>query len=138
MSRSGYSDDCENVELYRASVSRALRGQRGQAFLRELVATLDAMPEKALIAQELIDERGGCCAIGAVCKARAIDVSRVDYEDQDSVARKIGVARCMAAEIAYMNDEACRQIETPGERWVRMRKWAAENITSETPASEGK
>ena len=33
MSRSQYSCDCEHLELYRASVDRALHGKRGQAFV---------------------------------------------------------------------------------------------------------
>lgn len=132
MSRSGYSYDCENLALYRASVERAMHGKRGQAFLRELVAALDAMPEKALIAHELVNESGACCAIGAVCKARSLDVGTVDCYDPDSVARAIGVARSMAAEIEFMNDEWGNQDETPAQRWERMRKWASYNIAAQT------
>jgi hypothetical protein len=131
MSRSGYSDDCENLELYRASVERALKGKRGQAFLRELAAAMDAMLEKALIAGELITPEGDCCAIGTVCKARGVDVSKVNYDDPDSVARAIGVARSMAAEIEYENDEGSRRAETPAERWQRMRKWVNDNLIQE-------
>ena len=98
MSRSGYSEDCENLELYRAAVERSIKGQRGQAFLRELAAAMDAMPEKVLIAGELESEKGECCTIGVVCKARALDVSRIDYENPNSVGKLIGVARSMAAE----------------------------------------
>jgi hypothetical protein len=37
MSRSGYSDDLENWSLirWRGAVASAIRGRRGQAFLRE-------------------------------------------------------------------------------------------------------
>jgi len=128
MSRSGYSYDCENLELYRAAVDRAIHGKRGQAFLRELVMVLDEMPEKILISEELINESGQCCAIGAVCKARSLDVSKIDYWDPDSVARSIGVARSMAAEIEYENDEGSYKVETPQDRWARMRKWASDNL----------
>ncbi len=134
MSRSGYSDDCENIELYRASVERALRGKRGQAFLRELAEVMDAMPEKTLIAGELVSEKGECCAIGVVCKARQLDVGHVDYEDPESVARAIGVACSMAAEIEYMNDECGPLYELPNERWKRMRKWVADNLAEKQPA----
>lgn len=127
MSRSGYGDDCENIELYRATVERALRGKRGQAFLRELAAEMDAMPVKVLISDELINEHGEVCTIGVVCKARGTDVSRINYEDPSSVGKAIGVARSMAAEIAYMNDEWATDA-TPHQRWQRMRKWVAENI----------
>jgi hypothetical protein len=131
MSRSGYSDDCEFLGLYRASVDRALAGKRGQTFLRELINALDSLPEKKLIAGELMNEQGKCCAIGAVCKARQTDVTKTDYEDPDSVARLIGVARCMAAEIAYMNDEYATD-KTPEDRWQRMRDWAVSHLQKES------
>ena len=137
MSRSGYSEDCENLELYRAAVDRAIHGKRGQAFLRELAAALDAMPHKELISGELVAESGAVCAIGVVCKARGTDVSHVNYEDPDSVARAIGIARSMAAEIEYMNDEYARAMETPAERWERMRKWVGKSITSNDAKGKG-
>lgn len=131
MSRSGYSEDCENLELYRKSVENALKGARGQAFLKELATLMDAMPEKILIANEVISETGQCCTAGVVCKARGLDVSHIelDYGDGEDLAKLLGIARCMAAEIAFMNDEWGSASETPAERWVRMRKWVAENIT---------
>lgn len=58
MSRSGYSDDYDgdNWDLirWRGAVTSAIRGKRGQAFLREALAALDAMPEKQLIAGDLV------------------------------------------------------------------------------------
>lgn len=54
MSRSGYTDDDDDplaTGRWRAQVRSAIRGKRGQAFLRELIAALDAMPEKALITE---------------------------------------------------------------------------------------
>lgn len=128
MSRSGYVDDCENLELYRSAVDRALKGARGQAFLRELAAAMDAMPEKILIASELINEHGKCCTIGVVCKARGLDVTVVDENEPSDVAKFVGIARSMAAEIAFMNDEWALRPETPTERWTRMRKWVDANL----------
>lgn len=125
MSRSGYSEDCENLWLWRGAVERAIHGKRGQAFLREMADALDAMPEKVLIAGELINEDGECCAIGAVCKARGTDVSQIYYDDPNEVAKSIGVARAMAAEIAYENDEQGGSSETPAQRWQRIRQWVA-------------
>lgn len=52
MSRSGYADWCDDnwaMIRWRGAVASAVRGKRGQAFLRELATTLDAMPEKRLI-----------------------------------------------------------------------------------------
>lgn len=55
MSRSGYSDDLDSWSMirWRGAVTSATRGARGQAFFREMLAALDAMPEKKLIADDL-------------------------------------------------------------------------------------
>src|SRR5688500_3217957 len=106
MSRSGYDEgDCDYLELYRGTVERAIKGKRGQAFLRELAAAMDAMPEKVLVEGELIDESGCCCAIGVVCKSRQLDVSKIDAYEPRWVGKAVGIATSMAAEIAHMNDE---------------------------------
>lgn len=143
MSRSGYEDGCDSdypVELYRQAVENALHGKRGQAFLCELAAALDAMPVKELIADELVTGDGEVCTLGAVCKARNIDVSRIDYYDPWVVGGRLGIATAMAAEIAYMNDEYMprrhfaedESPETPAQRWERMRKWVTEQIKPST------
>lgn len=126
MSRSGYTDDCEHLDLYRATVERSLKGRRGQAFLRELAEALDAMPEKVLIAGELVDETGDCCAIGAVCLSRGVNHRAINCFDPVSVASAMGISRAMASEIQYMNDEWASIDETPEERWTRIRKWVDE------------
>lgn len=131
MNRSGYVDDLDILDLgrWRGQVTSAIRGKRGQAFLRELAAAMDAMPEKVLIADELINEDGDCCTIGVVCKARGIDVSRVDPEDPEAVGDLVGIARQMAAEIEFENDDFSS--ETPERRWERMRKWVDAHLISE-------
>lgn len=125
MSRSGYTDDCENLELYRANVYRSLKGRRGQEFLRELASTMDAMPEKRLIAEELVTPSGECCALGVICKARGLDVTKVDVEDTERVGKLLGISRIMAAEIVFENDEHTSwrggEEETSESRWTRMR-----------------
>lgn len=132
MPRSGYSDDLDTgtLNLYRATVKRSIKGQRGQAFLRELRDAMDAMPEKILIADDLINSDGDCCAIGVVCKSRGLDISTTDPDCADSVGKLVGVARCLAAEIEYENDECgpWRGDETPAQRWTRMRKWVDDQI----------
>ena len=136
MSRSGYTDEVDNQgvrNLYRASVKRAIEGPRGQAFLRDLAAAMDAMPVKELISGELVKD-GQVCAIGAVCQMRGIDVSSIDPEDTDRVAKLVGVARSMAAEIVYLNDEDggwdwdTKNYESPSKRWIRMRAWVQKKI----------
>ncbi len=130
MSRSNYSDDCEYLDLYRASVDRAIKGRRGQSFLRELALEMDRMPEKKLVANVLIDPQGQCCTIGVLFKARRINVEAIDYNNARQIGEIAGIARSMAAEIEFENDddECYAPLELPQERWVRMREWVTSNL----------
>lgn len=130
MSRSGYSDCSEGLELWRANVERTIKGKRGQAFLRELAQQMDAMPVKRLIAGDLVTPEGECCTIGVVYKARGLSCKSVDIEDPEAVAAPVGISSMLAQEIEYMNDEYGQWYnpETPEERWNRMRTWVENNI----------
>lgn len=130
MSRSGYSDDCENVALWRAAVRNAINGRRGQEFLREMLAALDAMPEKRLVAEALRAPSGEVCAMGSVGAARGLDMSEIDAGDPYAVAPAFGIAPAMAAEIAFVNDEMgpYDRAEDPAERWARVRQWVQEQV----------
>lgn len=135
MSRSGYSEDFYDISAsgrWRGQVTSAIRGKRGQGFLLELAREMDAMPEKVLIAEELISEGGACCTMGVICKARELDVRTVDETDADTVGEIIGIASQLAREIAYENDEGGADDETPADRWVRMRKWVGDQIKKES------
>lgn len=107
MSRSGYSEDLDNNQLnvWRGQVASAIRGKRGQMFLLEMLAALDALPRKELIKEAIVTPEGPVCAMGAVARRRGTDTSDLDPEDADSVAARFGIARQMAMEIAYINDE---------------------------------
>jgi hypothetical protein len=153
MSRSGYTDDCDDDPLaagrWRGRVASAIRGKRGQAALRETLAALDAMPVKELAAESLVTADGECCTLGALGAARGLDMSRLDPDDPDAVADAFNIAAPLAREIVYFNDEwgwryeehpwvmrnhydhppSYRVEETPAERWARMRAWVAERIT---------
>ena len=143
MSRSGYSDDWDDqwrMIMYRANVDRALHGKRGQKFLRELLAALDAMPEKRLITHAFEKEEG-VCALGAVGRARGnqctVPTGDGDYQDTNTVAvgRHFGIAACMAAEIMYVNDEwelYWREV-TPERRYQAVRQWVVNQITNSPP-----
>lgn len=122
MSRSGYSDECDQWQLicWRGAVASALKGNRGQAFLREMITALDALPEKALVVEEL-EKDGEVCALGSVGKLRGMDMAHIDPEDRGQVANAFGIAEAMAAEIMYENDEWSH---SPESRWLHMRKWA--------------
>lgn len=124
MSRSGYSDDLEPWDLirWRGAVASAMRGKRGQAFLREMQAALSLLSEPKLIANEL-EASGEVCALGALGKLRGLNMDGVDVEDSDSVAALFGIPRTLACEIVYENDEGGRYNETNEQRFYRMRQW---------------
>lgn len=109
MSRHGYIDDMDDVLAHgrwRAAVNSAINGKRGQAFLRELLAALDALPEKNLIEEELVAD-GHVCALGAVGHARGLDMSKIDPGDCEGIHTHFGIANAMAREIIWINDEVC-------------------------------
>lgn len=129
MSRSGYSDDVDQWQLikWRGQVASAIRGNRGQQFLRELLEALDAMPEKRLIREELRDETGCVCTLGAIGAKRGIDINSLDPYDHEQMSATFNIAHQLAAEIMYENDE-CFYGETPEGRWQRMRKWVVDHL----------
>lgn len=140
MSRSGYIDDLDQLELgrWRGRVASAIRGKRGQEFLRELLAALDALPNRRLITGTL-ETSGDVCAIGAVGKARGIDMSKFDPDDGETIAAKFGIASVLALEIVYMNDEAfdgywCK---TPEKRFIKMSEWALKHLKDIPPRRHG-
>lgn len=124
MSRHGYSDDCENVAMWRGVIASATRGKRGQAFFKALVEALDAMPEKRLIAGELQSDEGAVCALGCLGKARGLSLD-VDYDDWDKLGEMFDIAPQLSQEVMFENDES---YGTPEARWQKMRDWAASQI----------
>lgn len=138
MSRSGYSDyyaeDNWALITYRGQVASAIRGKRGQAFLKDLLESLDSMPVKELISDDLIkakpDGTESVCTIGRLGQVRNIDMTNVDPENAAHVGKLFNIATPLAREIVYENDENWNN-ETPAQRWTRMRKWVASKIIKE-------
>ncbi|WP_396615481.1 hypothetical protein ACHZ97_14495 [Lysobacter soli] len=139
MSRSGYSDDCENIGLWRGAVSSAIRSKRGQRLLRDFVAALDAMPDKKLGRGALSDSEGCMCSLGVVAAHRQIDFSDFNAGTDNygyayqahSFSDRFDIANAMAREIMFENDEGGpwdSRAETPEARWARMRAWAMDHI----------
>lgn len=150
MSRSGYHDDLDPLDQGRwtAQVRSATRGKRGQKFFCDLLAALDAMPEKKLISGRLQDDSGQVCSLGAIGVARGVDLkplepkenewgdSEMDYE---GLADNFDIAEQLAREVMFWNDEMdFSGSETPEARWKRMRAWVARQIRAaegEEPAN---
>jgi len=132
MSRSGYNEDVDNdwsLIMYRGAVASAMRGRRGQKFFRDLLAALDALPEKKLVEGEL-ECSDGVCALGALGRARGIPMEDIDPEHSAIVAGVFDIAESLAREVVYENDEAgyWAKKETPEARFERMRRWVVANI----------
>ena len=133
MSRYKYSDDCDGWALirWRGAVYSAIRGQRGQAFLRGMLTALDAMPQKRLIANRL-EQAGEHCALGVVGAARGVRIGSLDVDDDEYDRKAIGellnVAPALVAEVMFENDEGGWLNETPEMRWERMRDWVVLQI----------
>lgn len=137
MSRANYSDgfdDQWSLIRWRGAVARAIRGKRGQAFLRELIEALDALPHQRLIVNEL--ENGeGVCALGSVGRKRLIPMTDIDPEDCEAVSRVFGIPEALVREIEFLNDDYWN--ETPEHRFQRIRAWAIKQLTPTPPERGG-
>lgn len=128
MGRHGYIEDLDNWALimWRGRVASAIRGKRGQAMLREMRDALDAMPDKRLISQELQSDEE-VCALGALGRAKGVDLATLDPEDHDGLAKQFNVAPCLIQEVEWINDE-WGDGSTPEGRWKVVRRWVEEQI----------
>lgn len=142
-----YEPEYNNAhDLQEQALRLAIRGKRGQRLLRDLATELDALPEKRLAAGSFQNTDGEVCALGALGRARGLDMSELNRiakfidEDDDGyealgelnnkAAAAFDVARALAADLMWRNDMHARS-ETPEERWTRMRAWIAGQIQEE-------
>lgn len=115
MSRSGYTDEDDSLApgLWRQAVKKALQGKRGQEFLQELLTALDDMQDKRLWPGSFATAEGEFCALGVLGTKRGTKMDDLGDEDgcnAAKVGRRFGIARSMAAEIMYINDESAADI----------------------------
>lgn len=146
MSRAGYNDDIEDqwaLIRWRGAVASSIKGKRGQAFLHELAATMDAIPEKRLIANAG-EIHGEFCTLGTVAAKRGCDMEDLNLlmeeEDGDAVAAALGIAGPLAREIMFINDEhVVSHMYLTVEICGPMRPWCYEqhqrNITVDDPTA---
>lgn len=147
MNRAGYIDDFVDDLWYhirwRGAVASAIRGKRGQAFLRELVDSLESMDKKELVSEEL-QCPGGVCALGRVAQVRGIDWSGMDpFGNNDVIASELGIADALAREIEYVNDYSwgCPEYKKGSIedwerkqrewRWTTVHSWACRKLGQE-------
>ena len=128
MNRSRYCDEVDQWSFIRrcGAVKSAIKGKRGQAFLKELRDSLDAMSHKALGAESLSAD-DEFCAFGVVGARRGIPMENIDAYDYYAVAYIFGISATLAQEIMFENNWGARE-ETGEMRWERMRAWVDSNI----------
>lgn len=82
----------------------ALKGRRGQKFLRSLIAALDAMPVKELVSGEFRAAEGQQDALGAVAAARGVDLYHIEGWDHRLMGLRLDIPSSLVAEIIAQND----------------------------------
>lgn len=116
--------------MWRGQVASATRGRRGQRLFRDMKTALEAMPVRELEVGKLVSSTGCGCALGVLGEHRGLDMSSTDEGDPWDVGLVFDIARQLAAEIVFMNDEAfCGA--TDGERWLKMHDWVTSQISTE-------
>lgn len=117
-----------------------MRGQRGDAFLHEMLEALDALPVKELCGGAFMYE-GEVCALGAVAVARKLEVDPLltgpdPGHSADEMAALFDIPKALAAEIMFENDEGTWGTETPEGRFIRVRKWIINHIEANQKRAE--
>ena len=153
MSRSGYSDDLDQWDLirWRGAVASAVRGKRGQAFLKEMESALLALPKKRLISSSFASG-GEVCAIGSVVLSRKLAggvdrqtaLKEIEAEWPEEIeecgevaSSKLNLAGALANEIMWINDDDYSET-TPEKRYEAVLVWVREGIKKAQKAGEKK
>lgn len=147
MSRSGYNDyGCDSPEeqwaqiRWRGAVTSAIRGKKGQAFLKRALKAIDSLDEKEL-ASNTFESQGQYCLLGAVAKNEGVDLSELNdgYDDEygddgesaECLGFQLGIAPAMAREIVWENDSCSGSGRS---RFEHMRRWVISNIKDDQPS----
>jgi len=137
MSRLYYDEDWDYSGLQQGWLRSAVRGKRGQSFLRELVAALDALPTPELSAGALEDEQSGCCcAFGAVRRLRGPENVKICFhpEEEDvspcDLAEPFGVSSTLAWAVVQVNEDMAESNTERARRrrWADVRAWAVRHL----------
>lgn len=139
MSRLYCEDDYDyRQEGLRAGwIRSAIRGKRGQSFLRELVTALDALPSPELSCGALEDlATGCCCAFGAVRRLRGPESVKLWFHPEeedtspDDLAKPFGVSLTLAWAVVQANEDMNESNTEQGRRrrWADVRAWAMRHL----------
>lgn len=124
------SDEPGAQGRWQGQLMSQIRGKKGQAFLRELLASLEAIPDKRLT-EGAIAKDGCVCALGAVALKRRtdagesrdavladlasinVDVDDIDHDGGDTVTgwaeRELATPELLAIQIPWVNDDGGRR-----------------------------
>lgn len=166
MSRHGYSDDYSNEwhdiaanGRWKASLNRAIKGKRGQAFLRAFIDQLESMPldKRELGADSITEPSGAMCSLGVMLHANGKPAPSPESESYlgpfegweewetrewwtenagPAIAEDLNIAKSMAEEIMYVNDEwfnpprDCPRQRERRLRWAYMLRWAKSKLVA--------
>lgn len=140
-SEDGDSDNWANIR-WSGAINSAIKGKRGQEFLRKLLEALDAMPVKELVYGEL-EVNGSFCALGVAGQAMGLDLTKIDTYDWNALSKNLNIAAALARQIMWVNDNTVHDHEwewnghnsvrkevlnVPGKRWQVVRDWVVRNI----------
>ena len=129
------------------ALQSAIRGNRGQQFLHDLVAGLDALPEPKLSAGALEDEKTGCCcAFGAVRRYRGPETVPLYFDpreedlDPPHFAEPFNVATALAWAVVEANEgwSASNSEFAMRQRWSTVRAWAVRHLPAQAGEVEAK
>lgn len=146
-------EDFDNqAALWEANLGRSLKGRKGQAALRELEAALLALPEKRLIADDMVSADGSVCALAALAQHRGYQgdmtlPKQPDWDNPDDanspfwdefeyveavegamvkIAADLGIPPMVAKAIIYENDDD--YVKTPEDRYQKVLHWTQRQI----------
>ena len=117
------------MRQWRLAVARAIQRKSGQAFLKEMKAALEALPEKKLLMENLQDEYedGAVSALGAIGRLRNLKMSNIDPEDYEQIAALFKVPHSLVCEVMYMNYDHWWRL-SPKARYKKVIGWLESQI----------
>jgi hypothetical protein len=144
MTRLYYDDDLDPSRegLVAGALRSAVRGKRGQRFIRDLVQALDALPSPELAAGALEDEDTECCcAFGAVRRFRGSDAVPLWFDPMeedltpDHLAEPFNVSETLAWAVVQVNEDGMtgNDVSTRRHRWNVVKDWAIRQLIPTTP-----
>jgi hypothetical protein len=134
---------------FEQDLERRIASRNGQRALRDFRDALEAMPKRELVHGAIVTSAGGACAVGVYALAKGLDLSQYmdaveEYGDVTTIeiGRRAGLAKALAIQIGYMNDEwfpAPNRIGGRGysdaQRWDGIHKWVVAHIRTEAGAA---